>query len=184
MFQQVDEITCDPPRGHIDSAFDYAAKRFVYNLNARNPQTIEKRFGNPILKEYAAERELHDLGAMVGLASEVERGFLEDYGTTVVVNTTGIPFVLPTCGVYYLKIRDYFHAILPVSPEKAIAFIEEQGIESIISNGIVQVYSIDQENDITFFNNTAFTTQVEYGVGFVVCPEREPLENACKGIRV
>ncbi len=178
LFQQVDEITCDPPQGHIDSAFDYAAKRFVYNLLARNPQTIKRRYGNPILKEYAGEQELHDLGAMVGLAAEVERDFLKDYGTTVVVNTTGIPFVLPTCGVYYLSLRDYFHVILPVSPEKAIAFIEEQGKNSIISNGIVHVYSIDQEKDITFFNNIAFFTQVEYGVGFVVCPKREPLENA------
>lgn len=180
LFQQVNEITCDPPRGHIDSAFDYAAKRFVYNLNARNPQTIETRYGNPILKEYAGERELHDLGAMVSLAAEVDRDFLEDYGTTVVVNTTGTPFVLPTCGVYYLNIRDYFHAILPVSPEKAIAFIEEQGKDSIISNGIVHVYSIEQEKDITFFNNVAFTTQIKYGVGFIVCPERKPLEIARK----
>ena len=91
--------------------------------------------------------------------------------------------MLPTCGVYYLKIRAYFHAILPVSPEKAIAFIEEKGKESIISNGIVHVYSIEQEKDITLFNNVAFRTQVEYGVGFIVCPEREPLENACSAMQ-
>ena len=178
LFEQVCEISYDPPQGHIDDTFDYVAKRFVYALLSRNPGNIEERFGNPILREYATEQELHDLGVVTALAAEVQRDFLKDYGTTVIVNSTEVPFVLPTCGIYQVIIHGFNHVILPVSPEKAVAFIEEKGKSRVISDGIVRVYSITQEKDITVFNNTAFSTQTEYGFGFVVSPRKEPLEIA------
>ncbi len=176
IYKTINDISIDHPKGTIPSLLDYVAKRFVYALIARNPDNIDRVKAYRFLKETMSEQQLHDLGAFLGIAAELEREFLANWGTTIAVNRTETPFVLPTCGVYYLIIRNVLHLVLPVTPEKAVVFVEENGKDTIINNGIVHPYSIDNLDDIMTFNRNAFSTQILYGNGYVVSPQKELLE--------
>ena len=88
LLKAVDEISIDPPQSHIDAVFDYTAKRFVYALVARNPDSIDRIKEYPFLTEVLTDREARDAGMMLGFAAEVERDFLAGFGTTVAVNIT------------------------------------------------------------------------------------------------
>ncbi len=178
MLKTVDEISIEPPRGHIDSVFDYAAKRFVYALVARNPDNIDRIKECPFLTDFLSERDSRDAGMMLGFAAETEREFLAGYGTTIAVNMTDVPFILPTCGAYYIQLRGIEHIMLPVSPKKAIVFVEEKGKGVIIHDGIVHPYRVDDVRDVQAFDEAAFSTQCRYGNGYVVSPSRAALENA------
>ena len=176
--RRIDKIDINPPRGHIDAQFDYFAKRFIYALFARNPDSIDRINRFPFFSAFLSSQQLHDIGMMLGLAAEQERDFLAGYGTTVAVNATEVPFILPTCGAYSIHMLGFEHIIMPVSPKKAIAFIEPNGKDSIIHDGIVNPYRIDIEHDIHALNIGAFSTQRSYGNGYVVSPRRDALEDA------
>lgn len=66
--------------------------------------------------------------------------------------------------------------MFPVTPQKAVVFIEETGKNSIINSGIVNLYTIDNTDDLLIFNKAAFSTQCAHGNGYVVSPQKEPLE--------
>ena len=178
LFKAIDEISINPPHGHINSEFDYTAKRFVYALIARNPDNIIRVNDYLGISKQFCEQQTHDLGMEIGLAAENKRDFLAKYGTTVVVNTTDSPFILPTCGAYYLEILGFEHVVLPVSPQKAIAFIEEEGKSTIIHDGMVDLYEINNIQEVEEFNKSAFFAQCNYGNGFVVSSDKAALEKA------
>lgn len=178
LMKTVDEIHIDPPQGHIDAVFDYTAKRFVYALVARNPDSIDRIKEYPFLTEVLTDREARDAGMMLGFAAEVERDFLAGFGTTVAVNITEVPFILPTCGAYYVQMRGIMHIALPVTPQKAIVFVEENGVDAIIHDGIVHPYRVDDISAVQVFNEAALSTQCRYGNGYVVSPDRTALTRA------
>ena len=178
LMKTVDEIHVDPPQGHIDAVFDYTAKRFVYALVARNPDNIERIKDYPFLTEILTEVEARDAGMMLGFAAEVEREFLAGFGTTVAVNITEVPFILPTCGAYYVQMRGIMHVALPVTPQKAIVFVEERGTDVIIHDGIVHPYHVDDASAVQVFNKAALSTQCRYGNGYVVSPDKTALTRA------
>ena len=178
LMKTIDEINVDPPQGHIDAAFDYTAKRFVYALVARNPDNIERIKDYPFLTEILTECEARDAGMMSGFAAEVERDFLAGFGTTVAVNTTEVPFILPTCGAYYVQMRGIMHIALPVTPQKAIVFEGERGADAIIHAGIVHPYRVDDISAVQVFNEAAFSAQCRYGNGYVVSPDKTALTRA------
>jgi len=178
LFSIIDEISIDPPKGHIDSKFDYVAKRFVYALLSRNPDKVDSICDYPSIADALSPQQFRDIGAVLGLAAEIKKNQLDSYGTTIAVNSTIMPFVLPTCGAYYMKIRDIEHVVLPVSPKKAIVFVEEKGKDEIICDGIVHPYSITDILDVHQLNIGAVFAQCRYGNGYVVSPQREALEYA------
>ena len=181
VLKTVDEISIEPPQGHIDSVFDFTAKRFVYALVARNPDNIDHIKEYSFLTDFLSERDSHDAGMMLGFAAETEREFLAGYGTTIAINMTEVPFILPTCGAYYIQLQRIEHIVLPVSPEKAIVFVEEKGKDAVIHDGIVHPYRVDDVHGVQVFNEAAFSTQCRYGNGFIVSPSRAALEDALCG---
>ena len=178
LYEAIDEISIDPPRGNIDSHFDYVAKRFVYALLARNPNAIDRIKKDPLINELFSSQQTRDLGMTMGFAAEMERDFLSNYGTTIAINSTDVPFILPTCGAYCLNIFEIEHIVLPVSPTKAIVFVEESGKGQVVADGVFRPYFIEDEVDAAQFNIAAFSTQCRYGNGFVVSPDKSALENA------
>ena len=178
LMKTVDEVHIDPPQGHIDAVFDYTAKRFVYALVARNPDNIDRIKEYPFLTDLLTEREVRDAGMMFGFAVEVERDLLAGFGTTVAVNTTEVPFILPTCGAYYVQMQGIMHIALPVTPQKAIVFVEEKGADAIIHNGIVHPYRVDDISAVQLFNKAALSTQCRYGNGYIVSPDKTALTRA------
>jgi hypothetical protein len=178
LLKTVDAITIDPPGGNIDSVFDYRAKRFVNALIARNPAFIERIRKCSGLSKMLSDQQLNDLGVVIGLAAEEESGLLEEYGTTIAVNLSSTPLVLPICGAYIVALNGFEHIFLPVSPQRAIVFIEAKGKGSIISNGIVHPYALEDEIIIDELNRAAFSTQCKYGNGYVVSPQKTPLIKA------
>ena len=180
----IDTISSDPPKGSIDSVFDSIAKIFAYALVARNPSSIAH-----IIRAYQYEDDVsqqikNELGMLFGLISVTESNPFNAYGTTIVENRTDMPFVLPICGVYFSVFNGFEHAILPVSPKKAIVFIEEKGKQTIINNGIVHLYSIIDPSIICSLNINAVKTQCRYKNGYVVCPNKEALKSALRGAKV
>ncbi len=178
VLKMVDEIGIDPPRGHIDSVFDYTAKWFGYALVSRNPKHIDRIKEYPFLVDNLTEQQLHEMGMLVGFAAEIERDFLSKYVTTLAFNTTDIPFVLPTCGLYFIMLGSVENLVLPVSPDRAIVFIAEEQSTSIIHDGIVHPIRLDNVNNIEIFNRQAAYSQLVYGNGYVVSANREALETA------
>lgn len=181
LFENIDEIGINPPKGHINSQFDYTAKRFVYALLARNPNSVDRIKKYPFLTDILSSQQSRDAGMILGFAAEIDRDFLAPYGTTIAINTTEIPFVLPTCGVYYMKLWGSEHIFLPVSPQKAIIFVEEKRKDVIIHDGIVHPYSFDDIHEVRMCNMGALSTQCRYANGYVVSPSKEPLEHALRG---
>ncbi len=178
LYRIIDEICIDPPQGHIDSVFDGTAKRFVYALIARNPDNIDRIKEYPFLTDFLSDQEIRDLGMIVGFEAEIERDVFAKYGTTLAINTTIVPFILPTCGIYAVQFREIEHIVLPVSPQKAIVFVEERGTDVIIHDGIVHPYRVDDISAVQVFNEAALSTQCGYGNGYVVSPDRNALMRA------
>lgn len=182
LFEVIDGISIDPPQGHIDAAFDYKAKRFVYALMARNPDSIDRINEYSFITYLLTPQQSRDMGMILGFAAEAEREILASYGTTVAFNTTEIPFVLPTCGAYYLNIMEMKHVVLPISPKKAIVFVEDKGKQIVIYDGVTHPYLINDVEDVEQFNIGAFSAQCRYGNGYVVSPNREALEAAKRNV--
>ena len=165
-------------QGTIDSCFEAKAKLFVYALSSRNPDSIQRIANLFFIPEGLTSQESHELGLMIGLASLTLDNPLNEYGVTVAVNRTTIPFVLPMCGLYFVKYNGFEHAVFPVLPGKAIVFIEEAGKSTIIHDGIVHPYLISDPQFIESLNKCAVKTQCAIGNGYVVSPDKDALENA------
>lgn len=165
-------------QGTIDSCFEAKAKLFVYALSSRNPDSIQRMANLFLIPEGLTSQESHKLGLMVGLTSLTLDDPLSEYGVTVAVNRTNIPFVLPMCGLYFVKFNGFEHAVFPLLPDKAIVFIEQKGKSTIIHDGIVHPYSISDPQFIESLNKCAVKTQCAIGNSYVVSPDRKALENA------
>ena len=183
LLTQADMISSDPPKGNIDLIFDYKAKLFVYSLAARNPSTIKQISKLFRFQEDMLQQDINSLGMMLGIDSLASTHFLDSYGTTIAENKTDIPFVLPTCGTYTCVFNGFEHIVFPISPKKAIVFIEEKGKKLIIHDGIVHLYSVNDSNTINEFNICAVKTQQKYGNGFVICADKGTLEYAVKNAK-
>lgn len=176
LLKTAEAISIDPPSGSISPEFDYTAKRFVYALIARDPKNIT-RFQSISQFSMLPLQQQHDFGVIAGFALEVERDLLANHVTTIAVNDSQIPFILPRCGIYYNTIHDYEHLIMPVSPQRAIVFVEPAGKHIVAENGMVHPYSFD-ETDVKKCNSLAFSSQCKHGNGFVVSVNRDALEEA------
>ena len=163
---------------NIDSVFEYTAKWFAYALIARNPKHIERIKEYSFLADYLTAQQLNEMGMMLGFNAEIESDFLSDYVTTIAVNTTEVPFILPTCGLYIVHLRGTENIVLPVTPNKAIVFVGKEDKDNIVHDGIVHLIRVDRAKDIITFNRQAAYSQLYYGNGYIVSPDRGALEIA------
>ncbi len=138
---------------------------------------------NPALKEkiglsknrLCKVEEENSLVVLIG-SPIVKESILHNYFSTISINNTNTPFVLPVCGMYSICCNDEIRILFPVTPKIALTLFHKENINEHIEDNIMDYFSIEDENVIKRCNQKAFETQCGYNWGYIVCPEREELD--------
>lgn len=110
-------------------------------------------------------------------------GKFNDFGFTLLLNNTDIPFVLTMSGMTAFKESKY-GIILLISATPKISFLFIQNKDELILKSendrtLVRMFDL-QKNEVDFIDNKLFLRQLNCNYGFVASPSRDILEEMIK----
>lgn len=178
----IDSVDFDKPSFSINSDFDATTKRFAYALISRSPTLLPALEKKSIFFQLLPEQQQHDIAVVAGITVAQMQDLFTNYTTTIAINRTSIPFVLPVCGLYTISIFSHDHIVLPTSPRVAIVLVPEEAKKHIIKGDLIFLYSLEENTAIYSFNRGACKTQLQQGYGFIVSPEKGVLEHGIQEI--
>lgn len=150
-------------------------KRFCYSLLCRNPQMVEKVKDKSVFYQFLTESDQHGSAAIMGIKEGERIGIFDEYDASFFINRTVIPFVLPNCGLYSLRLKEHPAIVLPVSSDVMFALgknMRKENEESVeLQRGL-----ITEESVIKRMNMQALMQQIDInGGGRIVCSRKEEL---------
>ncbi|MBQ7504762.1 MAG: DUF4238 domain-containing protein [Ruminococcus sp.] len=159
-----------------DAQYD-AAYNFIYALIARSPAILKIINNNSLFFQFMSEKDQHDFAVVNSIRAGIDRKMFGDYILSFLQNKTDIPFVLPVKGVYSIKTKDIDIIILPVQPKFAVLLIHRDYVHKIVSNGLINIALMDNEEQIMQCNLIAFAAQCKQNWGRVVSANKQLLNN-------
>lgn len=150
-------------------------KRFFYSFLCRNPQMVEMVKNKSVFYQLLTETDRHGSAAIVGVREGERMGLFNEYDATFFINQTEVPFVLPNCGIYSLKLKDHPAIVFPASSDvmfglgKNMRMENEESVE--LQRGLITEASI-----IKRMNMQALKQQININAGGrIVCSQKEEL---------
>lgn len=162
-------------------------KQFVISLCARDPSMIKEIEKHSVYSQFIPKtaQMKHDEAVIMGMNEAAKLGLLSEYRTTLTVNNTRIPFVLPICGLYSYSFGGegikYLHTNLPISPYLAITLVHKDNATILTNDGRIALYRVDEEIVVQRMNKWAVDAQRKMGWGYVVSPEENALIQTLPG---
>lgn len=150
-------------------------RNFIYCLIARSPGFLSDGRNLSVSFRQTDEQAQHDKAAIYGTRIGQELGLLKTYKMTLVENETSKVFVLPTCGIYSVQYKGTMLILLPISPFRAIALVDNSLIGLSDNTIHMPLFSVSDETVIDIFNKVAFRIQCNEKEGFVVANEEAVL---------
>lgn len=168
----------------IKKSIDSEIKKFVYALISRGA-TLEQNGEMEEWLQLLPERKQHDYISINGINIAGQKGLLDEYIVTFMMNKTDIPFVLSMDGVYNYSFNGHLAFNLPISPQMAICLIHINYFERMISkDGTIAMFEIERAEDIMCMNQCAFNAQVKCKWGYIICSQKQELERLAGEINV
>lgn len=151
--------------------------RYIHALIARGPSMISSINQSAIFFRFLSEREQHDCVAIESFRLAQQLGLFSEYFITFMINETGIPFVLPTGGLYAFK--NIINC--PITPNRAITLVKKESSEAsqLLDGDTCHVFFTNRAEHIMKMNVRAFCEEINKDGQYIVAPEIEVL-NASK----
>lgn len=148
--------------------------KYVHSLIARGPSMITQINQNSIFFPFLAQRQQHDFAARETFELAQETGLFLEYFITFMVNSTDLPFVLPTGGLYESK--DIINC--PITPHKAVALVKPESpvVSELLDGGTCRILLENEQERIMKMNVGAFWGEIHKDRRYIVAPNREVLE--------
>lgn len=175
MLKFIESVDMEKYDFSITAEFDAVIKNFAYALIGRSPRIIPGLEKSSKFFPGLPEQLKRDVSAVASTSWATYEDFLGEYTTTLVVNKSPKPFVLPTLGIYSVSLWKCAHLIIPINPDTAVALVPKEAKDRILSNNTIMLYKLESEDDINIFNRAAFRTQLHQGYGYVVAQEKQQL---------
>ena len=124
----------------------------------------------------------HDLTVALIMENKEYYKSFEKFDVSFIVNTTDIPFVLPTRGIYEYSINGVDCLNSPLTPRFSIFLKDcEKQIHYEEDNTFMVVYDACKIEEM---NNCAFVKQKNDNIGYVVSSNKETLKELVKEIKL
>ena len=154
---------------------------YIHSLIARAPHmygTIEK---NTIYLQFLndlTETDKHDLAVELVLEEAKNNSPFKDYIATMLVNKTGVPLLLPMCGMY--SCGDFICA--PISLNRAIALVKQDSnlCNKLIDGELCKVLMVENETVLHQMNRFAIQAEIRHNKQYVVSVDKALLETYLK----
>ena len=97
------------------------------------------------------------------------------------VNETGMPFVLPTGGMYMFK--NIINC--PITPTRAITLVRNDApvLKELIDGDVCKVFKVENLEQVLVMNKRAIHEEIERDRQYVAAPTREVLEKTLQLFR-
>ena len=175
LLKQLSEIDFNSESFILPPSVDSCVKSYIYGLIARDPQMVLEADENSLFFCILSKENQRNIAATLGHQLAQQKKLLDPFLVTFAVNSSQEPFILPTCGLYALKIGHINYICAPVLPTLAI-MLTENSSSIICQDGAIKMYAVERETDIRFFNRCALKAQIANKCGYVVSPTKEPLQ--------
>lgn len=172
-------LPTDPKIFSIDTELIDLGWAYIWSLFARNP-TLHNSFSDRLYYSQfcMSSQQQHDHIVRVGFQKVREWLNESNYDFSFILNLTSTQFVLPTRGICECTINRIRCFVIPLNPYCAILLKEYgQPIRSNMPNNTVLEILPGDNDPIEFFNRNAFQRQLNDGVGYVVCSDKETIRN-------
>lgn len=175
MIKYIESVDMEKYDFSITSEFDAVIKNYAYALIGRSPRIIPGLEKSSMFFPGLPEQLKRDVSAVASTSWATLEDSLGEYTTTLVVNKSPKPFVLPTMGIYSVSLWKCAHLIIPINPNVAVALVPKEAKDKILRNNIIMLYNLESEDEMKLFNRVAFRTQLQQGHGYVVALEKQQL---------
>lgn len=175
VLQYIDEFDFEHSTTSFPPEKEKNIRNFMYSLIARSPGFLSEGRKTSVSFRQTDEQAQHDKAAIYGTRVGQELDILKYYKTTLVENESSTVFVLPTCGIYSVQYKGTMLILLPISPIRAIALIDNSLIGLSDNTIHMPLFSVSDETVIEIFNKVAFRIQCNEKEGFVVANEETVL---------
>lgn len=150
-------------------------KRFFYSFLCRNPQMVEMVKDKSVFYQLLTETDQHGSAAIMGIREGERMGLFNEYDVAFFINRTEVPFVLPNCGIYSMKLKGHPALVFPVSSNVLFGLGKDMHIKNEefveLQRGLITEASI-----IKRMNMQALKQQITINSGGrIVCSQKEEL---------
>ena len=177
LLKSIDEINLEAD-SFISSDFDETVKIFAYALLSRSPMMLTSIDKASVFFQFMNKQDRHDYAAQAGIELAKQQNILNKFISTIAINRSSTPLILPICGLYTIRISHADCIVIPVSPETAVVLVPKKSGLNIIRGREILFLMFVEDSAIQRLNRTAFRTQVQYNYGCVVSPSKFALEQS------
>lgn len=166
----------------FDEILKEIARSYIISLAARNPQMCERLYSNNVVTKFFSQQMKHDLAVAIIMDNKEYYKAFDKFDVSFIVNTTDMPFILPTRGVYEYSFNGVDCLNSPLTPRFSI-FLKEckKQIHNEEDNTFMVIYDACIIEEM---NNCAFVKQKKDNIGYVVSSNKEILEELVKEIKL
>lgn len=174
----VEALVESPKEIKIDKEYIDIASVYLASLVARSPKMCEYIFTESELFQFLDKQEQHDTTVLLTLNNQNLQSALDKFDVSFMMNKTDLPLILPTRGMYEMKINGVLCMCAPISSQCAILLIEKDKNLHAQNKGKTEIIVVENENQDTIvdFNRFAFVKQQKDGIGYAICCTKEQLK--------
>lgn len=167
----------------LPDGFSDFVKQFFGVIFARSPHMFDVISRNSIYLQIAKvnEEDKPDFAVRSAMSLDCSKIF-QNFVVGFISNRSSIPFVLPMCSAYGMRIDDLECILFPLAPNFAFIFMPQDVAIRFISNGTMQVLLITDDKLVRRMNVLALKSQQTQnyhdalGYGWVVTNNRKTLK--------
>lgn len=166
----------------VSSDFSDFVKQFFGIIFARSPNMYSAISKNSIFMQIGkiAAEDKPDVAVRSAMLTDC-RDVFRDYAIGFVSNQSKVPFVLPMCSAYGMRLHNKGSIFFPVAPNFAIVFVPRSVASLLVTNGTMPVLLLSEDAKARRMNLRALQSQQSQnyhdslGFGWVVCNNKETL---------
>lgn len=148
--------------------------KYVHALIARGPFMLSLIDQNSVFFQFLHQRQRHDLAVREAFELAQAGGLFSEYFITFMVNSTDLPFVLPTGGLYTFK--NIINC--PITPSRAVTLVKKGSsvASELLDGDTCRVFLANFKEHIMKMNVRAFSEEIRKDKQYIVAPQQAVLE--------
>lgn len=176
VIEVIETIDYEHPNVLFSKEQEKTIREYARALIVRSPKQHKDISDETVFFSELPSQQQHDMATLFGLKYMEDQRFFNNMISTVMVNRTTTPFVLPMIGMYEVSINGERLIIMPVTSKHAILlFSKELSDKVITSNGKILFHLVDEER-AKEFNFHAMETEIATNKVAVASGEKKVLE--------
>lgn len=148
--------------------------RYIHALIARGPSMLSLIDQNSVFFQFLHQRQRHDLAVREAFGLAQTSGLFSEYFITFMINSTDLPFVLSTGGLYA------FENIIncPITPYRAVTLVKKESpvASELLDGDTCRVFLANSKEHVMKMNVRAFSEEIRKDKQYIVAPQQAVLE--------